>query len=277
MTSLVQLVAPFLTLVVVILTPARSFAGSREPGAEAPPRRREAPTFGGGYRRAHAGTRSPFAAPLSSHLGTECRGRAAKGEHAAEHGGACRELRSWGAPVASSDYVFEYDEVGRNKKLTYPGGLERTQAYDHEGRLKDRCYSHANGPNQCYHAVKMDHDAQSNQNAPDARLVRRLEGRELASVVFVRSYVQLEFDGIRLSLFVWPVLVTEAGRLSFGEPGYRDGLCALIGLSVVSTLSDSDSISVRFANGAELRCLISRDVVESMMFNDEEGNEWFVS
>lgn len=50
------------------------------------------------------------------------------------------------------DYVFTYDAVGRNTLLTYPGGFQRTQAFDHEGRLTDRCYAHPNATQRCYRA-----------------------------------------------------------------------------------------------------------------------------
>jgi hypothetical protein len=61
--------------------------------------------------------------------------------------------------------------------------------------------------------------------------VDELVGQELGSVVFVRDYVQLDFDGPRLSLYVWPTVVTDR-RVDFGEPGYRDALCELIGRPV---------------------------------------------
>jgi hypothetical protein len=40
----------------------------------------------------------------------------------------------------------------------------------------------------------------------DDSLLAALVGKELASVIFVRDYVELDFDGPRLSMFVWPVV-----------------------------------------------------------------------
>jgi hypothetical protein len=65
-------------------------------------------------------------------------------------------------------------------------------------------------------------------------LLLRLVGEESSSVVFVRDYVQLDFDGPRLSLFVWPQVAAGAEVRRMGDPGYRDALCALIGHAVVS-------------------------------------------
>ncbi|MET8428952.1 hypothetical protein [Nocardia sp. NPDC004860] len=65
-------------------------------------------------------------------------------------------------------------------------------------------------------------------------LLARLVGLELASVVFVRDYLQLDFDGPRLSCYVWPIIDADGTTRSLGDAGYRDTLCALIGQTVVS-------------------------------------------
>src|SRR5204863_10122841 len=51
--------------------------------------------------------------------------------------------------------TFEHDEVGRNKKLTYPDGHTRDQTYDRLGRLKSRCYVYSN-VTRCYTAEQYD-------------------------------------------------------------------------------------------------------------------------
>ncbi|WP_199486538.1 hypothetical protein [Actinomadura logoneensis] len=60
-------------------------------------------------------------------------------------------------------------------------------------------------------------------------LLLALIGQEMTSVIFVRDYLQLDFDGPRLSLFVWPQVTTDAQARQIGDPGYRDSLCSLIG------------------------------------------------
>lgn len=72
-------------------------------------------------------------------------------------------------------------------------------------------------------------------------LLLDLIGEELGSVVFVRDYVQLVFDGPYLSLYVWPVVTTADGRTSrFGDEGYRDALCGFIGLAPTSIVVDRE-------------------------------------
>jgi hypothetical protein len=66
-------------------------------------------------------------------------------------------------------------------------------------------------------------------------LLSRLVGLELGSVVFVRDYVQLVFDGPRLTCFVWPMISVGGSVLGIHDAGYRDALCSLIGHSVTAT------------------------------------------
>ncbi|WP_433567536.1 hypothetical protein ACQP1O_21460 [Nocardia sp. CA-151230] len=82
-------------------------------------------------------------------------------------------------------------------------------------------------------------------------LLARLIGLELASVVFVRDYLQLDFDGPRLSCYVWPTIDADGITRSLGDPGYRDTLCALISQTVVSTQEAvGTGLVLRFAIGA---------------------------
>ncbi len=53
-------------------------------------------------------------------------------------------------------YTFHYDEMGRVDVLTYPDGHRRTQRFDFEGRIVERCYVYDAGTTRCYGA---DYDA----------------------------------------------------------------------------------------------------------------------
>ena len=55
-----------------------------------------------------------------------------------------------------------------------------------------------------------------------------------------------------LSLFVWPTITIDGERpRQFGDPGYRDSLCSLIGHVVVATEeSPSAGLRVDFAHGS---------------------------
>lgn len=65
-------------------------------------------------------------------------------------------------------------------------------------------------------------------------VARSLEGLQLSSIEFVQDYIQLHFDGPRLTAFTLPA-VEVAGRLfTDTSPGYRDRLCEQIGKTIGS-------------------------------------------
>ena len=72
-------------------------------------------------------------------------------------------------------------------------------------------------------------------------ILAHLIGEELGSVVFVRDYLQLDFDGPRLNSYVWPRLVGVGVERVMGQAGYRDALCALIGSEVTGYRDDRDA------------------------------------
>jgi hypothetical protein len=82
-------------------------------------------------------------------------------------------------------------------------------------------------------------------------LLLALISHEMSSVIFVRDYLQLEFDGPRLSLFVWPQVTIDAQVRQAGDPNYRDSLCSLIGLPVQAVEEDPDTgVAVYFESGS---------------------------
>ncbi|SNS74062.1 hypothetical protein SAMN05216276_10159 [Streptosporangium subroseum] len=72
-------------------------------------------------------------------------------------------------------------------------------------------------------------------------LLSALIGEEMSSVIFIRDYVQLDFDGPKLSLFSWPQIAVDSTVRLMGDPGYRDTLCALIGHAVLAATEDTDT------------------------------------
>ncbi|MDR3736428.1 MAG: hypothetical protein P4L10_12945 [Acidobacteriaceae bacterium] len=75
-------------------------------------------------------------------------------------------------------------------------------------------------------------------------------GEELTSVAFVQDYLVLEFDGPLVTLYAWPSVLLEDGSFSFGEPGYRDALCAQIGDTVVQAqMEEFAALTIEFENG----------------------------
>jgi hypothetical protein len=83
-----------------------------------------------------------------------------------------------------------------------------------------------------------------------------MEGQELTAVEFVSDYLQLRFGdnpgaaGPMLRLYAWPHVLLAEFSVAFGEPEYRNALCAQIGESVATAkLEELDSLTVEFESG----------------------------
>lgn len=81
-----------------------------------------------------------------------------------------------------------------------------------------------------------------------------LEGEELTAVEFIERFVQLRFNEALLRFYVWPDVADADGiSVAFGEPGYRDALCSLIGETATAAALDAErSLTIEFENGTLL-------------------------
>ena len=80
--------------------------------------------------------------------------------------------------------------------------------------------------------------------------ISALEGQELTAVEFVTDYLRLRFDGPMLTLFAWPHVLLADFSIAFGEPEYRNALCAQIGEMVAkASLKEMEALTVEFESG----------------------------
>ena len=80
--------------------------------------------------------------------------------------------------------------------------------------------------------------------------VSELVGQELSAVEFVSDYLQLRFDGPLVTFFAWPHVLLKDSSFAFGEPEYRDMLCAQIGDEVTrASIEEGDAATIEFQNG----------------------------
>ncbi len=79
-----------------------------------------------------------------------------------------------------------------------------------------------------------------------------LIGERLTSVEFFSDQLCLRFDDKVLTLFSWPLVADPEGvSIAFGEPGYRDAMCFVIGLSITgATFEEGLELTMEFDNGA---------------------------
>src|SRR5579875_4207661 len=89
--------------------------------------------------------------------------------------------------------------------------------------------------------------------------ISAIEGQELTAVEFVGDYLRLRFGdspgaaGPMLTLYAWPSVLLSDFSVSFGEPEYRNALCAQIGEMVgKAALEELDSLTVEFESGTVL-------------------------
>jgi hypothetical protein len=89
--------------------------------------------------------------------------------------------------------------------------------------------------------------------------LRRLENLDLAAVIFVRNYLQLQFDGDSLDCYPMlnvitsPQLCTSNEQHGWGQPGFRDSLCDQISRVVTSVTCEPGScVSIEFDSSARL-------------------------
>ena len=74
-----------------------------------------------------------------------------------------------------------------------------------------------------------------------------LVGREMSAVSFVRDYLQLHFDGPRLTLITDPVVQVDNVYYRAGMPGYRDALVGLVSKTVRRTsIVEGEAITLEY-------------------------------
>jgi len=89
-------------------------------------------------------------------------------------------------------------------------------------------------------------------------------GEELGAVEFVQDFLQLRFDGPVLTLYAWPHILLSEYSIAFGEPEYRNALCALIGEKVEdATLEEGDSLTVKFENDTVVALSLREEDLDS--------------
>ena len=75
-------------------------------------------------------------------------------------------------------------------------------------------------------------------------------GEELKAVEFVEDFLQLRFEVSLFRLYAWPHVLLADFSVAYGEPEYRNALCAQIGDKVVqASLEEGDALTLEFENG----------------------------
>ena len=94
--------------------------------------------------------------------------------------------------------------------------------------------------------------------------VSALVGEDLKSVAFVEDFLELRFGSALVTLYAWPhVLLTEFS-VAYGEPEYRNALCAQIGEEVEeASLDEGSSLTIELANGVVLGVSLREEDIDA--------------
>jgi hypothetical protein len=94
--------------------------------------------------------------------------------------------------------------------------------------------------------------------------VTGLVGQELKSVCFVEDYLELGFGDAKVTLYAWPhVLLTEFS-VAYGEPEYRNALCAQIGEEVVeAAIEEGSALTIELANAVVLGLSLREEDIDA--------------
>jgi hypothetical protein len=105
-------------------------------------------------------------------------------------------------------------------------------------------------------------------------ILTKLFHRQLSAVVFIRDYIQLQFDGPVLSLLVYPSVDIENERFKIGDVEYRNKICQLIGEEVVEVTEDGTNLILLFSGKGKILVALKNDmdIPETAVLRDEEGN-----
>ena len=123
---------------------------------------------------------------------------------------------------------------------------------------------------------RMAEPQSTDEIAPFASLL----GHKVESVVFVMDYLQITLWGPAsspcLSFYVWPRVMTFGEVREFGDQGYRDALCHLIGRWVTAaTETPTDGLALRFDDDSVVinpgPSDLSGPEIAMLNLNDPEG------
>jgi hypothetical protein len=84
--------------------------------------------------------------------------------------------------------------------------------------------------------------------------ITAINSEELTAVEFVSDYLRLRFGDAgtspMLTLYAWPHVLLADFSIAYGEPEYRNALCAQIGETVgKASLEELDALTVEFESG----------------------------
>ncbi|TDN39169.1 hypothetical protein E4631_23885 [Hymenobacter sp. UV11] len=105
---------------------------------------------------------------------------------------------------------------------------------------------------------------------------QRLVGEQLSAVCFVQDYLQLEFDGYKLTTYTTPLVETLPNTwLAYEHDQYKNALCRLIARQVEQVASEPGCVLISFQDCTERISLPLHEDRDNIYYTDFE-ERWFV-
>ena len=93
--------------------------------------------------------------------------------------------------------------------------------------------------------------------------VSAIVGEELKAVEFVEDFLQLRFEGPLLTFYAWPHVLFPEFSVAYGEPEYRNALCAQIGQTVAeASLEEDDRLTIELESGTVLAVSLREEDID---------------
>lgn len=94
--------------------------------------------------------------------------------------------------------------------------------------------------------------------------VSEIVGQELVAVEFVQDHLRLRFEGPLFTLYEFPYVLLTEFSVGYGEPEYRNALCAQIGETVAkASLEEGEALTIELENGVALGVSLREEDLDS--------------
>ena len=91
-------------------------------------------------------------------------------------------------------------------------------------------------------------------------IFNELIGEQLSSVIFVQDYLQIDFDGNRITLFVWPAVYSNGRYWKISDKEFRNEICGLIAKIVKATqFHEKELLELTFADDTKISIPLNED------------------
>lgn len=113
--------------------------------------------------------------------------------------------------------------------------------------------------------------------AEEKDLLVELVGSQLSSVEFVQDYLQLHFNGITLTCYIWPTVFEQEVEYSKHNSEYKNVLCRVISKIITDVIVERKKLmQIFFGSESKIVLALNDDnpdiVAEIAILSDTEHN-----